>query len=309
MATPSIPNTYTLSTTCFGDRLTKIEDQVFTAVAMGFRNIELGLARTPVTMDGLCDARSETSTSLVSMVAGCRDPRSGEMVVWKLASGCEGERERALNSLRRHLRLAETWQCPRFIVRGSSIDNEDLRNRASELQAAVAKDGLGPDGADGKVAKQIRKLADEVKKKGQTQLRHLCRGLHILMKEFPSVAFSLEPGGRLDDLLGYDAMGWVLEDLPGLNYWHDAGLIHQRERQGLPGQGAWLDGFGSRMQGMHLEDVAGDKLELPIGLGEIDFKLVAEYAPAKALRVIEIGFRHGRAEILASVDALQKLGL
>lgn len=63
------------------------------------------------------------------------------------------------------------------------------------------------------------------------------------------------------------------------------------------------------MQGLHLEDADGDKIELPVGLGEIDFKLIAEYAPKNALRVIEIGFRHGRAEILASVDALQKLGL
>lgn len=309
MATPSIPNTYTLSTTCFGDRLTKIEDQVFAAVAMGFRNIELGLARTPVTMDGLCDARSETSTTLVSMVAGCRDPRSGEMIVWKLASADEGERERALNSLRRHLRLAETWKCPRFVVRGSSIDHDGLRAQAGDLQLRVAKDGLGPDGAEGKVAGEIRKLADKVQKTGQSQVQHLCRGLHTLMKEFPDVAFSIEPGARLDDLLGIEAMGWVMDDLPAMNYWHDAGVIHQRERQGLPGQGAWLDRFGSRMQGMHLEDADGDKVELPVGLGEIDFKLIAEYAPKNALRVIEIGFRHGRAEILASVDALQKLGL
>lgn len=309
MATPSIPNTYTLSTTCFGDRLSKIEDQIFTAVAMGFRNIELGLARTPVTMDGLCDARSETSTELVSMVAGCRDSRSGEMIVWKLASGCAGERERALNSLRRHLRLAETWQCPRLVVRGSSIDDEGLQAQAAELQARVAKDGLGEEGAEGALAKDIRKLADAVQSKGQEQLQHLCRGLHTLMKEFPSITFSLEPGGGLGDLLGYEAMGWVLDDLPGLHYWHDAGLIHQRERQGLPGQGDWLDRFGARMDGMHLEDADGDKMELPIGLGEVDFKLIAEYAPKDALRVIEIGFRHGRPEILASIDALQKLGL
>lgn len=309
MATPSIPNTYTLSTTCFGDRLSKIEDQIFTAVAMGFRNIELGLARTPVTMDGLCDARSETSTELVSMVAGCRDSRSGEMIVWKLASGCPGERERALNSLRRHLRLAETWQCPRLVVRGSSIDDEGLQAQAAELQARVAKDGLGEEGAEGDLAKDIRKLADAVQKKGQKQLQHLCRGLHTLMKEFPSITFSLEPGGGLGDLLGHEAMGWVLGDLPKLHYWHDAGLIHQRERQGLPGQGDWLDRFGARMDGMHLEDADGDKMELPIGLGEVDFKLIAEYAPKDALRVIEIGFRHGRPEILASIDALQKLGL
>ena len=309
MATPSIPNEFTLSTTCFGDRLGKIEDQIFTAVAMGFRSIELGLTETPVTMDGLCDARSETSTKLVSMIAGCRDSHNGEMIVWKLASSNETERERALNSLRRHLRLAETWECPSFVVRGTRVGDEALKQRAEALEARVAAEGLGPDGADGPLAVEIRELAEEVQAKGQAQVEHLCRGLHTLKKEFPSVHICVEAGARLDDLMGIEAMGWVQSDLPDICYWHDAGVIHQRERQGLPGQGDWLDRFAGRMGGMHLQDADGDKTGLPVGLGEIDFKLIAEYAPKEALRVIELGPQHGRAEILASVQALMNLGL
>jgi len=309
MATPSIPNEFTLSTTCFGDRLGKIEDQIFTAVAMGFRSIELGLTETPVTMDGLCDARSETSTELVSMIAGCRDNHNGEMIVWKLASADDTERERALNSLRRHLRLAETFACPKLVVRGTRIGDDGLKVKAEALEGRVASEGLGAHGAEGKLAVEIRGLADEIQAKGQAQIEHLCRGLHTLKKEFPDVNLCVEAGARLDDLLGIEAMGWVLGDLPELCYWHDAGVIHQRERQGLPGQGDWLDRFSGRMGGMHLQDADGDKCELPVGLGEIDFKLIAEYAPKEALRVIEIGPRHGRAEILASVAALMSLGL
>jgi len=309
MATPSIPNEFTLSTTCFGDRLGKIEDQIFTAVAMGFRSIELGLSQTPVTMDGLCEARSETSTELVSMIAGCRDSHTHEMIVWKLASADATERERALNSLRRHLRLAETWTCPRFVVRGTRVENAELKSRAELLEGRVATEGLGVDGAEGELAGEIRDLADNVQEKGQAQVEHLCRGLHTLKKEFPDVHICVEAGECLDDLMGIEAMGWVMGDLPDLCYWHDAGVIHQRQRQGLPGQGDWLDRFGSRMGGMHLQDADGDKHELPVGLGEIDFKLIAEYAPKDALRVIEIGHRHGRAEILASVQALMNFGL
>jgi sugar phosphate isomerase/epimerase len=309
MATPSIPNEFTLSTTCFGDRLGKIEDQIFTAVAMGFRSIELGLSETPVTMDGLCDARSETSTKLVSMIAGCRDSHNGEMIVWKLASTDDTERERALNSLRRHLRLADTWGCTRFVVRGTSVDDPALKARAEELEGRMAVEGLGEEGAEGALATEIRGLAEEVQTKGQTQVEHLCRGLHALRKEFPSVHLCVEAGERLDDLMGIEAMGWVQADLPDICYWHDAGVIHQRERQGLPGQGEWLDRFANRMGGMHLQDADGDMCELPVGLGEIDFKLIAEYAPKEALRVVEIGSRHGRAEILASVQALINFGL
>lgn len=309
MATPSIPNEFTLSTTCFGDRLRKIEDQVFAAVAMGFRSLELGLSELPVTMDGLCEARAETSTKLVSMIAGCCDVHSGEMIVWKLASADETERERALNSLRRHLRLAQTWTCPKLVVRGTRVGDDALKLQAEALEARVASEGLGPDGADGKLAGEIRELAEKVQSTGQPQIEHLCRGLHTLRKEFPDVGICVEAGERLDDLLGIEAMGWVLGDLPELCYWHDTGAIHQRQCQGLPGQGDWLDRFGARMGGMHLEDADGVKSHLPIGLGEVDFKLIAEYAPKQALRVIEIGSSHGRAEILASVQALLNHGL
>ena len=308
MATPSIPNEFSLSTACFGDRLSKIEDQVFTAVAMGFRCLELGLTEAPVTMDGLCEAQRETSTKVGSMVAGCRDVKKGEMIAWKLASSDEAERERALNSIKRHIRLAETWQVPHLIVRGSQVEDEALNRRAVDLQARVTSEGLGEDGADGPLAGEIHALAQEVTEAGQSQLEHLCRGLHELTKVAPDVRFCLEPGGRLDDLLGIEAMGWVLDDLDGICYWHDVAQVHRREAQGLPDQGEWLDRFAGRMGGLHLQDAAGDEIGLPIGLGEVDFKLVAEYAPKQAQRVLEVGARHGRAEILSSVQALIDLG-
>ncbi len=308
MATPSIPNEFTLSTTCFGDRLSKVEDQVFAAAAMGFRNFELGLSGVPVTMDGLCDVRRETNSVLVSMVAGCRDQHTGEMVIWKLASEDEGERERALNSMRRHLRLAEAWKCPRIIVRGTRIGDLELSGRADVLAVRVAKEGLGRDGATGALAKEIRKVAGEVHKKGQKQLEHLCRGLHTISKEAPDLTICIEPGEHLDDLLNIEAMGWLLDDLPSLSYWHDVGQIHMRERQGLPTQGAWLDRFASRMVGIHLQDASATQNELPVGLGEVDFKLIAEYTPKNAIRVLEIEASHGRAEVLTSVQALMNLG-
>ena len=106
--------------------------------------------------------------------------------------------------------------------------------------------------------------------------------------------------------LSHEAMGWVLDDLSslGVGYWHDVGRIHMRERVGQPGQGDWLDAYGKRMLGVHLQDAGDEEAAMPIGLGEVDFKLLKEYVPSEAERVLEIGARHGRAEILASVQFL-----
>ena len=44
-------------------------------------------------------------------------------------------------------------------------------------------------------------------------------------------------------------------------------------------------------------------------MGEVDFKLVGEYLPSSAVRVLEVHPRHGRAEVLASVQFLMDKGL
>ncbi|MGD2019192.1 MAG: hypothetical protein PVJ89_13810, partial [Planctomycetota bacterium] len=60
MTKPGIPNDLVLSTSCYGPRLRSIEDQAFSAVAMGFRKLELGLSATPPELRGWEDARRET---------------------------------------------------------------------------------------------------------------------------------------------------------------------------------------------------------------------------------------------------------
>ena len=56
MPKPGIPNELVLSTSCYGPRLRSIEDQAFSAVAMGFRRLELGLSATPPELRGWEDA-------------------------------------------------------------------------------------------------------------------------------------------------------------------------------------------------------------------------------------------------------------
>ena len=73
---------------------------------------------------------------------------------------------------------------------------------------------------------------------------------------------------------------------------------------GLPGQGAWLDKYGTRLVGVHLQDATSEEAEMPPGLGEVDFRMVSEYIPGEAEKVVEANSRHGRSEILASVQFL-----
>lgn len=302
---PGIPNHYSLSTSCFGSRLRTIEDQAFASVAMGFRRLELGILDAPVKLNGFEDSRRETGITVTSIVAGCLDPRSENMSGTKLGSLDESNRECALNSVRRHIKLAQRYGCPVVIVRGGELEDKALREEADRLQAALVREPSSDE-----LREKVRELVHRVHKKSQRQIEHLCRSLFGLMTEFPETRIAIETGSSLLDLFNFESVGWVLEDLAkhGLAYWHDTARVHLRERCGLPGQGKWLDSYASRMIGIHLQDSAEGLVEMPPGSGEVDFKLVKDFLPSNAERVLEINPRHGRAEILAAVQFLTDKG-
>ena len=306
MTAPGIPNDYVLSTSCFGDRLKTIEDQAFAAVAMGFRAIELGLSESPVPLTGFEDTRRETGVKLAAVVAGCLRPRVERMPCSMLSSPRDEEREQAKLSIRRHIQLAQRLGAPVVVLRGSSVADAKLHSESEDLTQRIAREGVNDE-----LREAVRGFVGRVQKKGQRQLDHLCRSLHALRQEFPETQLALAPGAHLDDLLSFEGMGWVLDDLAkqGLGYWHDVGKVHLGERIGLASQGNWLDTYAPRMVGIHLQDAAEQESEMPPGLGEVDFKLVAGYLSSGATRVVEINPRHGRAEVLASVQFLHSHGI
>ena len=304
---PGIPNELVLSTSCFGARLKAIEDQAFAAVAMGFRRLELGLSDRPPTMTGWEDSRRETGIRVDSVVVGALNPRSEHMSGSLLGSSDVEERERALNSSRRHIRMAQSMQAPTVVVRGCAVEDTTLAHEAADLSSQLIS--VPTDDREA-VLENVRDFVQRVQRKGQKQLEHFCRSLHSLRTEFPETKIAVEPGLHFNDLLNFEAMQWTLDDLAsqGVGYWHDTGRIHQREMSGLPSQGDWLDAFAGRMLGMHLQDAAADEAEMPPGQGEVDFKLVVEYLPSTAARVLEMNPRHGRAEVLAAIQCLLDLG-
>ena len=307
LTAPGIPNELVLSTSCFGSRLDSIEDQAFAAVAMGFRQIELGLADTPPRLNGFEDTRRETGVKVSSIVAGCLKPRSEDNSSNLLGSCTDTEREQAILGVRRHIQLAQRMGAPVVIVRGSTVNDPKLRGEARQLETSIAKLGVEEETPD-----KVRALVARVLKKGHRQVEHLCRSLYALLNEFPETRLAIEPGHSLDDLLTFEALGWVLDDLKGkgkgLGYWHDVGHVHDRGRLGLPAQGAWLDSYADRMLGVHLQDASDVEHGLPPGRGRVDFKMVAEYVPKDAARVLDVDSTHGRSEILGSVQFLTGLG-
>lgn len=307
MTQPGIPNDLVLSTACYGPRLGRIEDQAFSAVAMGFRRLELGISDSPSELSGWLDAHRETGITAESVVVGALYPKKDAVSGSYLGSQDEELRDRALNLTRRHICIAQQLGAPIVVVRGCAVEDAALALEARELSARLEVAQL--DDLDA-VQIEIRDLVGRVQNLGQKQLETFCRSLHGLRRAYPELKLALEPGFTLNDLLNFEAMQWVLDDLDrsGVGYWHDTGSLHSREVAGLPGQAPWLDAFASKLRGVHLTDATVKEQGMPPGMGDVDFKLVASYLPEAAVRVIEADSVHGRAEILDCVNYLMGSG-
>lgn len=274
---------------------------------MGFRRIELGLSATPPELRGWDEARRETGITMDCLVVGALKPKGPRMSGSMLGSLDADQREMAMSSSRRHIQMARTLGAPTVILRGCAIENAKSEREADALLAR--HDEVEEDDRE-ILQEETRRFVHGLQTKAQRQIEHFCRSVHTLRQEFPDVQLAIAPGNEIKDLFGFEAVQWILDDLAAhkVGYWHDTARIHRRGKLGIPDQEAWLEAFASRLLGVHLRDAAGDDFGLPPSLGEVDFKLVREYLPKDACRVVDVDPTHGRPEVLAAVQYLVGLG-
>src|SRR5688572_9104833 len=162
---------------------------------MGFRRIELGLHEAPPSMDGLEESRRETGVAIPSMVVGCRDPLNGSLAVERLGSLVPEESERAMNSVRRHVRLAMRWGCTAIVLRGAKVEDTALRKEAEGLQQRIARGS-----ENGTLEEDVSEYVRRMQRRSQRQVEQLCRTVHTLSQEFPEVSFVVGSAREVDDL-------------------------------------------------------------------------------------------------------------
>ena len=203
MTQPGIPNDLILSTACYGPRLGRIEDQAFSAVAMGFRRLELGISDSPSELSGWLDAHRETGITAESVVVGALYPKKDVMSGSFLGSLDEEKRERALNCTRRHITIAQKLGAPVVVVRGCAVEDTALAKEAKRLVEEL--ETSDPDELL-EVRDRVRDLVERVQRSGSKQLEQFCRSLHGLRRMFPETQLALEPGFSFNDLLNFEAM-------------------------------------------------------------------------------------------------------
>jgi sugar phosphate isomerase/epimerase len=197
-------------------------------------------------------------------------------------------------------------QVRKVVVEAGLAKQSALRERGSKLLEQLRAEGKASWGTEASESLQA-----EVGPQAERELEELARFLHDLLRKAPwlSVALAIEdhPAALLDParlrLLREEA------SLPPLGYWHDTGRAQTRAALGLDAPGDWLDQHAAVLVGASLHDWAdGQDQRLP-GDGQVDFRLVAEYLPRQAARVLSVAPVYPKGLLPAARDALGAAGL
>lgn len=294
-----------LSTSCFGARVSGFPEIAQTVREAGLERIEIGLLESPPSWNSLEDALRDFGVKAPAVRAGCREtPRGDYRACDFLASIDEKARQAALQSILLDVEIAKRAHASMLTLRGGFVAVPGILDRIKTMLAHIR---MGRERETLELREEIRLAVAPHRLK---HLDRLCRSLHAIARAQPGLKLAIETPPDPHFLPNPEEMGHVLEDLAGLPifYMHDTGNAALLERiENIP-HGRWLEALVPRLAGARLHDILGLDRHLPPGLGEIDWKLIGDYAPRAALGILDLAPEHGIDGIRGATQFVAKFG-
>lgn len=294
-----------LSTSCFGTRLTDFHKIAESTRTLGFERIEIGLTEAPPSWNGLESALQDFGVRAPVLRAGCREtPRGDYRPADHLSSTDEPARQAALRSIAQDIEIAKRSSSGILSLRGGFIAVPGIGDRIKTLVSHMRQ------GREKETLELREEIHLAVAPHRLKALDRLCRSLHAISRSTPGLRIAVETPPDPHFLPNPQEMEHVIEDLSGapIFYMHDTGNAAFLEKlDGIP-HGSWLETLVPHLLGARLHDMLGLDRHLPPGLGEIDWKLVADYAPRTALGILDLAPQHGADGIRGAARFVEKFG-
>lgn len=271
-----------------------------TGKQLGFTRFELNHGINAAMLEGL-----SLNGSITSIHEPCpADPSVAVLKKrdWLVSALDEENRREGVDSVRRSIDLAHRLGAPVVIVHPGRVD-VDPALEATLLNLYRAGKSRQPEYTHAKERLVAARAAQ-----AKANMRSVRRSL-IELAEYAAprgVRLGLENRyhyqeiplpDELDELLTLDSGDTV-------GYWHDVGHGHVLQNLGLGTQEEWLRRFAGpqgRLIGVHLHDVVGLSDHLAVGMGQVDWALVAGYLPAGVLRTCEFQPTNSPQEVTAGL--------
>jgi len=224
---------------------------------------------------------------------------------WLISATDEEDRRQGVLATRRSIDLAHELGAQAVIVHPGRVDiDPTLESVLVDLYKA-GKSGQ-PEYAEAK-----ERLAAARAARAETNLRSVRRSL-VELAEYASprgVRLGLENRYHYHEIPLSDELEELLDLGLGeaVGYWHDIGHAQVQEHLGFQAHEEWLRRFAGPqgcLVGVHLHDIVGVKDHLAVGLGQVDWEMVAGYLPAATLRTCEFQPSNSPQQVAAGLKWL-----
>ena len=225
---------------------------------------------------------------------------------WLVSAPDEEDRRRGVAAIQRSIDLAHEMGVKVVIVHPGRVD--------MDIKLETALTDLYKDGKFGtpEYARAKERLAAARAAQAEINLQSVRRSL-IELAEYAArvgIRLGLENRYYYHEIPLPDELEMLLDlgcgDVVG--HWHDVGHAQALENLGFFSHQEWLGRFAPRIVGTHLHDIVGIRDHMVPGAGQIDWDLVAQHLPAKALRTCEFQSFNSPQEVSAGVKWLIEKG-
>ncbi|MCH2102108.1 MAG: hypothetical protein MK209_09325 [Planctomycetes bacterium] len=204
------------------------------------------------------------------------------------------------------LQSLRTQQVQYLVIEVGTLRAVGLRERGQKLLDALRTEGRNTLGAE--AVEELRSAALPVL---EQELEQLARFLHSLFQAVPGLRIALAVEEHPAALLTPSSL-YLLRDeagLPPFGLWYDSARAQARSALELDQPGDWLDLHAGQIAGVTLHDWAEGEDQRLVGEGEVDFRLLSEYLPRDAIRVLSAAPVYPKELLPAARDALAAAGL
>lgn len=279
--------------------------QLQRAAAAGFTGLALLPGDPPLRLDGWERARRQFQTGCRAGAFDALVPTDRTAAIAGLASADRSRQQQAWDVLPGALEVLAALGGRVLILSGGLDERLESRERGARLLARL-RAGEGALAGD-EALEEFRRAASIPQER---QWEALARFVHAVRRHAPGLGIALAVEPSPAGLLTPGVLEQLLADpaLAGVGYWHDCAVAEARADLGLEQPGAWLDAFGRRLLGVSLQDYAGGRDRLPPGEGRVDWRLLREYLPSGAARVLALAPSYPVEIAAAARTALAGLG-
>lgn len=274
--------------------------------AIGFDTVELNFALTETIVEDILSLKNKGKINISSLHNICPlpkeiDPDEASPDYYSLASPDEEERTLAVEAAKNTISYAKKLDAKAVVLHIGRVQIRDRmrdlaaalddKQRYNELKTDLIKERMDKkDGYLANVIKSLRRISPYAREMGimlGIENRYYYREIPLI-DEMAEIFRNFKPGD--------------------LYYWHDIGHAQVFENLGLARHKDFLEGFRSRLIGVHLHDIIAPISDHKVpGTGMIDFRMIKPYLNEETIRVLEVHQPATADEVQRGAEYLEKI--